>query len=54
MNDVQQRKVTDPKQGTIRESNLMKIMLVFCLDFTPTVTWQQPGRPGPLTIKGTA
>jgi hypothetical protein len=23
-------------------------LLVFCLDSTPTITWQQPGRPSPL------
>jgi hypothetical protein len=23
-------------------------VLVFCLDSTPTDTWKQPGRPGPL------
>ena len=29
----------------LRGSNPMELLLVFCLDSTPTVTWQQPGRP---------
>jgi hypothetical protein len=35
-------------QAPVSKHFLASTMLVFCPDSTPTVTWQQPGRPSPL------